>query len=151
MRKLLLASFSFKIDEIPAQEHRLVVIEIAPNEKPHMEAITARAKHWFHEVRPAIDLTGVVVYDSIDMTLPDTEKAMEPSIYGRTAYSLDELPKLHKDGMSQAVVVDMDGWRKNFQIAHYDFDNNEWVFHEEDISLLDNIHAKWIDLLPHAG
>lgn len=151
MRKLVLASFAFKTGEIHFEHHRLVAVDFEPTEEK-LPVIMSRLRDWFHSAYPESIWVGGTVLPTLEIygLVREEEKKSAPSIYGRTAHSLDELPKLHKDGMSQAVIVDMDGWRKNFQIAHYDFDNNEWVFHEEDISLLDNIHAKWIDLLPHA-
>lgn len=46
-------------------------------------------------------------------------------------------------GYSDNVLIDLDGWRKDFAIGWYDHDNKEWMFHQEDKSLLDLKHMKW--------
>lgn len=46
-------------------------------------------------------------------------------------------------GYSDNVLIDLDGWRKDFAIGWYDHDNKEWMFHQEDKSLLDLNHMKW--------
>lgn len=55
----------------------------------------------------------------------------------------------HTLNCSYDMVIDMDGRRKHFQIAWFDFDDKQWHFHEDDTSLLIEKHAKWMDILPH--
>lgn len=155
MRKLVLASFSFKTGEIRFDEQRLIVIEIAPNQKEHLEAISARFKRWFHAVYPSSELLGIVPYTSIDFTGPD-EAASEydegrQSELGRfdyLAHPLSEVPVYYQGDISRQMVIDMNGKREHFQIGFYDFDENDWMFMEDDTSMLERENAKWMDILP---
>jgi len=55
----------------------------------------------------------------------------------------NELPKDVNEGLSDDVLVDMNGNRKHFQVAWYDFDEKQWQFHVEDTSLFEPENIRW--------
>lgn len=150
MRKLLLASFSFKTGEIRFDEHRLVVVDFHVKAE-NMPSIVDHFKKWFESAYPESEWLGGTVYPSLEITgLVKQVKAPAPEYGVYSAHPLNELPEVYNEGMSRQMVIDMDGNRKNFQLSHYDFDQNEWVFAEDDTSLLERDYAMWMDVLPFA-
>lgn len=54
-----------------------------------------------------------------------------------TAHPITELPEQpdHKEGYSDDLLIDIDGWRKNFTVGHYDFDEKRWYIHNPDLTI----------------
>lgn len=36
------------------------------------------------------------------------------------------------EGYSDNYLIDLDGYRKNFAIGHYDLDDRKWIIHDDD-------------------
>lgn len=154
MRKLCLASFEFKTGAETFKETRLLAIDSTPEtpwETDHKLAIDGVFMPWFKQTYTESELVYVVCYETIDGT-----KALKKApVFGYGVYSahnMNDIPTEYGDSaMSRTMVVDMDGHRMRFQLAFYDFDKNDWVFMEDDTSLLEKKHAKWMDILPFAN
>lgn len=66
-------------------------------------------------------------------------------ILDREAHLLSELPPAQDDGCnSDDVLMDIDGYRKFFTIAHYSFESARWVAHSEGIEIEKT--ARWMYL-----
>jgi hypothetical protein len=67
------------------------------------------------------------------------------NVLDATFHKATEIPNHKKeDGYSESVLIDVDGWRKNFAIGWYDLDMNKWI--NQDIhsqSELDQKNLKW--------
>lgn len=153
MRKLLLASFAFEIAGNRVTDQRIIAIESTLNEDHEVDqkhAYEVFNLWWEGNKTEEQTLIYVICHPTIDGTQVAWKKAPAPEYGVYEAHPFDEIPKEYQDGMSRLMVIDMDGNRKNFQLAHYDFDDKHWVFHEDDTSLLEKLHAKWMDILPFA-
>jgi hypothetical protein len=64
------------------------------------------------------------------------------------AFGLDNPPPVSEQDapMSEDVLVDLNGHRKDFVIGWYDHDDKEWVYRAEDTSLLEFEHGQWMYL-----
>lgn len=48
------------------------------------------------------------------------------------------------EGYSDNFLIDLNGWRKDFAIGHYDHDNGRWIIHDDDKrSLFEPDHMTW--------
>lgn len=154
MRKLLLASFTFEIAGNRHSDQRLVAIESTINEDHEVDQKNAYEvfNRWWNDYKTEEQtLVSVICHPTIDGTNSKPKKAPAPGYGVYSAHPMDELPKEYGDsGMSRILVVDMNGKRKDFQLAFYDFDNKAWQFMEPDTSLFEPEFAKWMDILPFA-
>ncbi len=69
----------------------------------------------------------------------ETESPFEHAGWHRS----NETPKDLGEGMSEYVLIDLNGHRKEFQTGWYDHDDKEWRFHVDDISMLELENLKW--------
>lgn len=52
-----------------------------------------------------------------------------------------------KDGYSEDVLIDLDGYRKTFRTGWYDFDDKAWRLHNKaEEKNIDLEHMKWTEL-----
>lgn len=52
-------------------------------------------------------------------------------------------PAKDEDGCSENVLIDLNGWRRDFRVGWYDHNNKQWMFHVDDISVLELDHMTW--------
>lgn len=81
----------------------------------------------------------------------DVERVNAMDIVGQLTHPLTVVPRRFGDpeqNLSRKVVVDLNGNRQYFVIGWYDFDDEDWTFDHNDISMLEREHAKWMDILP---
>ena len=57
----------------------------------------------------------------------------------------EEVIKGEKQGYSEEVLIDIDGWRKKFRIGYYDIDNKMWLL-IESTDKIDLEHMRWTEL-----
>ena len=159
MRKLFLASFKFKTGETVYEQQRLVVVEssevvsylpLATHSKQKVreaeyEIAHIKAKQWFPTEFPESELILYQVYPAIDQPadIGFSILTWTPSFQGD-----DVKPEeIQKEGHSDDVLIDMDGWRKNFRVGWYDHEDDQWKFHNpEDEKIFDRAHMKWTHL-----
>lgn len=51
-----------------------------------------------------------------------------------------------KSEYSIDVLIDLNGYRKDWAIGWYDFSDKEWRFHQDDVSLLELDQMRWMYL-----
>jgi hypothetical protein len=152
MRKLILASFSFKTGENQYTETRLVAVDFKITEAT-LPVITDHIVDWFKTAYQESEFISCVVYPTLEIygLTADTIKAPNVDIpqIGYSAHSMFEAPPLfnREQNLSRKVVIDSNGHRKDFLIGWYDFDSHSWSI-EGDTSLYEERHAKWMDILP---
>lgn len=57
-----------------------------------------------------------------------------------------------KQGHSEDVLIDIDGWRKFFRVGVYDHEADEWRLHDKSMQQhLDRKHMKWTYLPIYKG
>lgn len=47
------------------------------------------------------------------------------------------------EGYSDSYLIDLNGWRKDFAIGHYDHDNKRWIIHDDKRTMLELDHMTW--------
>jgi len=64
------------------------------------------------------------------------------------ANSSDEFPPDLGEGYSEDVLIDVDGWRKNFRVGWYDHENKLWFIYDDTNwkVKINKKHMKWFYL-----
>ncbi len=129
MRKLLLASLSYKVESHEYVMTRIVVVtdEDRKSGLGDSEIATEKAYQWFGKnIANGVPLS-IVAYEAIDQPLvcrTVTEKVFDASWSESTVF-----PKECDEncGYSDDVLIDRTGKRKNFVVGWYDFDEKKWI------------------------
>lgn len=113
-----------------------------------------QAWKFFKEVPDTIILQRSTMENILDPVNMKSDEDDNSALHFTNFHSMDEHPETGEDGYSDDVLIDLDGWRKDFRIGYYDKDNGWEVYQhylDGESTKLDLKHGKWTYLPINKG
>jgi len=158
MRKLVLVTVTYDIgNSEPSQQNHLVALNV--NKLDHftanqeMEMATTKARIFYEIKYPHAKIISIVPSETISSDYPK-EEGTDSVLLFTNFHPMSEIPELNpkEEETSFDVLIDIDGWRKDFYIGCYHTDFKEWRLKKEDTDdyEIDLDNARWT-YLPHTA
>ena len=150
MRKLVLCNFKAKTGDYEFEDYRLVVTNHNEGETETELSVKATKAFMndFPNYFPESKLLSAVALPTMGANPEPTERN-ESALHFTNFHDMDDHPEVGDEGYSDDVLIDLDGWRKDFRIGYYDKDNGWQVYqhaHDGEETKLDLKHGKWTHL-----